>query len=563
MSENLSGTRKAAFTALILIIAGTVSVFVAGVPVASPAPSGIFLTPGGASALIENFNGTGAAVVFKALAALLLVLILGKKSFSSAVPLAAVVFLIPAGGEALTLPLVAAMAFAPALAVIAAALILPFFSKLALVCILLAILIRIIMSGRTASTLLPAAGLISPPLLASIFSGDILLPFYLSVCAFPPYSPAMILSPLFALFVLSALWLFVHEKPDTGKVSLAFVSFFFGPLTALSAVIPARDPAKTSASLKVLFIIPLVWALAIPQKQASLTGGFKEILISLRGTGAKIACPPQFHDEAARLTGGEVFPSASVKELKGYYSMLPLTPPFLGHAVPDADILFTEAYYPEKSSMRPFSRGWKIASCSNDHALFVSEKFLASTPDFGHLNNYSPYTVLPPDPEAKKLALAEVETLLAEDPGFYQGLRDAGKLLLDMGEPQKAEHYFNDALKVRKSAEIYNDLGVSLANSGKPEAAMNAYLEAMKLSPRDIYPRMNYAAAALSTGKTDEGKMVLEDLVRAYPTFYPAIRMLSQVYGKEGNIDRSRETLRLIPKELRTPDENSLVGDGR
>ena len=72
MSENLSGTRKAAFTALILIIAGTVSVFVAGVPVASPAPSGIFLTPGGASALIENFNGTGAAVVFKALAALLL-----------------------------------------------------------------------------------------------------------------------------------------------------------------------------------------------------------------------------------------------------------------------------------------------------------------------------------------------------------------------------------------------------------------------------------------------------------------------------------------------------------
>ncbi len=563
MNGSLSESRKTILSAIVLIIIGTVSAFIAGTMVPSPVPPNPFLTPGGISALLENSLGTGSAIIFKAVAALLFVFFLGRKSFSATIPLAAMVFLLPSNGEALALPFVAVMAFAPAWAVISAVIILPFFSKLALVCMILAIILRLVTNGRASSAFLPAAGLISPPLLASLFSGDILLPFFLSLCSFPRYAPVRLASPLFVLFFLSALWLFLDRELGPGKILLAFTSFLFGPLSALPALIPVRDPVKNPTSLKVLFLIPLVWAVAVTQKQAALPGGFRDILTSLKGTGAKIACPPEYHDEAARLTGGEVFPSARVKELREYHSMLPLTPPFLGHAVPDTDILMTRAFYPEKPSLRPFSKGWRLASCSHDHSLFVSERLLAARPGFRHLANYSPYSALPPDPEAKKLALCEVEALLGENPRFYQGLRDAGKLLLDLNEPEKAAKYINEALKIRKSAETLNDLGVSLANSGNPEAAMAAYLEAMNLSPRDIYPRMNYAAAALSTGKNDEGKMVLEDVIRAYPTFYPAFRMLSQAYGKEGNTEKAREVLSMIPREQRSKDENDLVGDGR
>ena len=567
MEGNSHGMRKTVFTAAVLIVAAVVSIFTTGVPVPPPIPSNPFLAPGGISALIGNSLGTGAAVAIKVLAALLLILILGRKSFSATVPLAAAVFLLPAGGEALALPLVAAMALAPAWAAFAAAIILSFFSKLALVCILLAMLIRLIINGRTASALIPAAGLLSPPLLASFFSGDILLPFFLSLCSFPPYAPVKLSSPLFALFILSALWLFMDRELDPGKILLAFVSFFFGPLAAISAVIPSSDPGKSRASLKALFLIPLVWAVAVPQKKAVLPDGFKNILVSLKDGGAKIACPPEFHGEVAsvmgRSDGRGVFPAANAGDLRKYYSMFPVMPPFLGHETPETDILLTRAYYPDKASMRSFREGWKIVSCGERYAMFASDAFLASSPGLKHFEYYTPYSYLPPDGELKKRALEEVEAVLAADGSFFEGLRDAGKILLDLGEPRKAEKYFNDALKIRKSAEIYNDLGVSLANSGSLDSAMEAYLEAMKLAPRDIYPRMNYASAALAAGKNEEGKMVLEDLVRAYPTFYPAVRMLSQTYGKEGNVEKAKEVLSLIPKEQRSKDENDLEGGRR
>lgn len=567
MNGNMSEKRKAIVAALVLTVIGTASAFLALARAPSTVPPNPFLSPGGVSASLEYSLGTAAPVIFMISAVLCLLFAFGRKCFSSLIPLAAVIFLMPVGGEALALPLVAVMALAPAWAAVAAAIILPFFSKLALVCFILAITLRLMINGRTASAFLPAAGLISPPLLASFFNGDILLPFLLSACSFPPYAPVRLFSPLFVLFILSALWLLIDRELGPGKVLLAFASFFFGPIAAVPAILPVSADEKKHAGLKFLFIVPLLWGLASPQEQAALPDGFKEILTSLKGSEARIACPPEFHDETAFLlqrTGGRnIFPAANVRDLRKYYTMLPVMPPFLGHATPETDILFTRAYYPDKSSLRPFRGGWKIVNCGEKYAVFASDAFLASSPGLKHLEFYTPYSVLPPDEELKKGALREVEDILKGDSLFFEGLRDAGKLLLDLNEPQKAEKYFNEALKIRKSAEIYNDLGVSLANSGKPDASMTAYLEAMKLSPRDIYPRMNYASAAFSVGKNDEGKMVLEDVVRAYPTFYPAVRMLSQAYGREGNVGKAVELLSLIPREQRTKDENDLVGDKR
>jgi len=168
---------------------------------------------------------------------------------------------------------------------------------------------------------------------------------------------------------------------------------------------------------------------------------------------------------------------------------------------------------------------------------------------------------MPDDIEQKKLALLEIDDLLKDEPLFFEGFRDRGKIYLDLQEPQKALESFDAALKIKKTAQIYNNLGVAFTHLQKYEDAMNAYLKAMELAKRDIFPRMNYAFVAMITGKLDEARLVLEDLNRAYPTFYPAYRLHYQVYGRMGEIEKSKEILRNIPKELRTPDENDLLGE--
>jgi len=560
--------RSSATAAVILILAAVVSVFASGIPAPQTVPQGGLMAPGGISALMEQSLGTGAAVLFKVASAFILLVLLKKKSPVSAVPLAAVVCLLPASGESLALPLAAVMGVGPLWALIAAALALPFFSKLALVAMLLAIVIRFIAKGKNAGALAPLAGLLSPPIMASVLGGDLFLPFYLSISSFPPYGPVKLLSPLFPLFLLSAAWLFLDGDIDMPKSALALGSFFFGPLATLPAVFPASSGKDKHFMLKVLFCVPVIWALAFPQKQPVLPDDFKEALSALRGSTATVAAPPQYHDEVAsilqRKEGKGVFPSASFGDLSSYCADAPLAPPFTGHRPPfQADLLIAEARYPKTASRRPFISGWKTILLGEDLALFASKELSDSPVGLKPIEHYNPYNAPPADEKEKRLALAEVESILQRSPRFGQALKDSGKLHLDLGEPEKAEKRFREALAFEKTAELYNDLGVSLANEGKYDEAMAEYLNAMKLAPKDIFPRMNYASAAMSAGKSDEAKMVLGDIVRAYPTFFPAIRFLSQIYGKEGDVEKAKEILALIPREQRTQSENELMGAGK
>jgi tetratricopeptide (TPR) repeat protein len=236
-------------------------------------------------------------------------------------------------------------------------------------------------------------------------------------------------------------------------------------------------------------------------------------------------------------------------------------PPLVGYKVPEADLILTRANYPKNHNLREIKKEYKLVWCGKDYALFAKESFLNNNPQIKTLKYYTPYTLLPKDDEGKKLALSEIDLLLRLEPDFYEGLRDKGRLLIDLKRDEEAIDFFKRALKIKESGELYNDLGVCYFNLQKYEEALNCYYNAMKLSPRDIIPRMSYAYTAMQMGNIDDAIVVLEDLNRAYPTFYPAYRLHYQAWGRKGDIEKAKEILRKIPKELRTQDEKDLLNE--
>jgi len=104
-------------------------------------------------------------------------------------------------------------------------------------------------------------------------------------------------------------------------------------------------------------------------------------------------------------------------------------------------------------------------------------------------------------------------------------------------------------------------LGFAISIWVNTNDAIKCYFKAIELSPKDILPRMSCAYTLMVIGRLDDARMILEDLNRAYPTFYPAFRLHSQVVAKMGDVEKSKEILRNIPKDLRTNDENELLGE--
>ncbi|MCX7830067.1 MAG: tetratricopeptide repeat protein [Acidobacteria bacterium] len=301
-----------------------------------------------------------------------------------------------------------------------------------------------------------------------------------------------------------------------------------------------------------------------PQPASHLPDGVKKIFSSIESKNFSVVAPQDTYFEAKNFFSGKaalVKPELSFANLMECYKSLPMMPPLTGYKHLKGDLILSKANYPQSQNLRQYDKGYALLWCGADYALFAKESFISENPKLKKLNYYSPYIVLPPDIEHRKLALSEIENILKDEPNFFEGLRDRGRIYLDLKEPQKAVESFEAALKIKKSAQVYNDLGVAFTNLERYDDAMNAYLESMKISPRDLYPRMNYAYAAMTSGKFEEALIVLEDLNRAYPTFYPAYRLHYQVYGRMGEIEKAKDILRKMPKEIMTRDELDLLGE--
>lgn len=550
----------AILTFAILIVASLLSLFKFGDFIPLYLNATIF-SLGSFSSYFENLFGGYFSIFAKIVPAISLFPFV-KRSFYLAFASIVLIIILPPNAELLLLPLILLVAFSDFRVSLIASFLLPFFSRLALLAMVVAFLLRKIYNQDNKNIYLPFFGVLSPPLLISIFNGDIFLPFLLSISSFYPYSPIKLFSPLFWFFSISLFLILLNGEKIWEKVAISAISYFFSPLSFIPLVAFIKEN-KDSKKIYLLFIVPLLLFFLFSAKNPSLPSDSEKIFRAISTENFSAFVPPEIYFQAKQKLKDKniaLKPEINFYQLIKYYKSLPLNPPLIGYNFYEADLILTRGNYPKTHNLRQFNKGYKLVWCGREYAIFGKEDFLKSY-NIETLKYYSPYTLLPKEEEGKKLAILEIDKLLIDEPVFYEALRDKGRLLIDLKRQEEAIETFQKALKIKESGEIYNDLGVCYFNLEKYEEALNCYYKAIKLSPDDIIPRMSFAYTAMITGKLDDAILVLQDLNRAFPTFYPAYRLHYQAWGRKGEIEKAKEILRNIPKELRTPDENDLLGE--
>lgn len=516
---------------------------------------------GSFSSFLENLFGIYFSIFAKIVASVSL-FPFAKRSFYIAFASIVLIIILPPNAELLLLPLILLVAFSDFRVSLIASFLLPFFSRLALLAMVVAFLLRKIYNHDNKNIYLPFFGVLSPPLLISIFNGDIFLPFLMSISSFYPYSPIKLFSPLFCFFSISLFLILLNGEKIWEKIAISVISYFFNPLSFIPLVAFIKEN-KDTKKIYFLFIVPLSLFLIFSAKNPSLPSGAEKIFRAVSSKNFTPFVPPEIYFQAKQKLKDKnivLKPEINFYQLLKYYKSLPLNPPLIGYNFYEAGLILTKGNYPKTHNLREFNKDYKLVWCGKEYAIFGKEDFLKSC-NIETLKYYSPYTLLPKEEEGKKLAILEIDKLLIDEPNFYEALRDKGRLLIDLKREEEAIESFKKALKIKESGELYNDLGVCYFNLEKYEESLNCYYKAIKLSPDDIIPRMSFAYTAMITGKLDDAILVLQDLNRAFPTFYPAYRLHYQAWGRKGEIEKAKEILRNIPKELRTPDENDLLGE--
>jgi tetratricopeptide (TPR) repeat protein len=90
------------------------------------------------------------------------------------------------------------------------------------------------------------------------------------------------------------------------------------------------------------------------------------------------------------------------------------------------------------------------------------------------------------------------------------------------------------------SAKAYLGLGFLSERAGRPQQALAAYDEALKINADLHDARYNRANVLLSTGRIPEATAAYEDLLTRAPAFFQAHFNLGRVYERAGRIDESR-----------------------
>lgn len=487
---------------------------------------------------------------------------LAKKDYFAVFASLVVTIILPSNADILLLPLILLSSFSNYRISLISSFLFAFFSRLAIPAIIVSFILRIIFTDKK-YIYTPFFGFLSPPLIGSIFQGNIFFPFFLSISSLPDYMPIKLFSPLFFLFSFSLFLTLLNRKKTILKIIASSISYFFNPLSFVPFLSFLKEKESLNKKWTFLFILPLSLLFVFPSEKPSFPKGAIIIFEKVTTSGFSVFVPPEIYFEAKEKLDDKnltLKPELVSSQLLEYYKEFPLNPPLIGYISPEADLILTRGNYPKNHNLREIKKGYKLLWCGKVYALFAKEEFLKNE-NIEPLKHYTPYTLLPQDDEGKKIAISEIDKILIDEPDFCEALRDKGRLLIDLKREEEAIECFKKALKLKKNGELYNDLAVCYFNLQKYEEALNCYYEAIKLLPSEIIPRMGYAYTAITIGNLDDAILVLQDLNRAYPTFYPAYRLHYQAWSRKGEIEKAKEILRYIPKELRTPDENDLLGE--
>jgi tetratricopeptide (TPR) repeat protein len=154
-----------------------------------------------------------------------------------------------------------------------------------------------------------------------------------------------------------------------------------------------------------------------------------------------------------------------------------------------------------------------------------------------------------------RAALAADDT----DPWTYFG---SGYIEFFQSRYTEAIAAFHRALELNPNfAMAQGWLGGALSFAGRPEAALDALGQAMRLSPQDPWNFHNLFCAGVAHYTAEHyGDAVgcAERVVRERPNFYPARRLLAAAYVALGEVDKARG---IISELLRAQPNSSIKRD--
>lgn len=94
---------------------------------------------------------------------------------------------------------------------------------------------------------------------------------------------------------------------------------------------------------------------------------------------------------------------------------------------------------------------------------------------------------------------------------------ERGGQFLQAQQPVAAAAEFRRALAIRPEASAYSQLGVAMANWGKPDSAISYFRKARELNPMSALHNFNLGVALCNHGHASEGIMLLEQACQISP----------------------------------------------
>jgi protein O-mannosyl-transferase len=161
------------------------------------------------------------------------------------------------------------------------------------------------------------------------------------------------------------------------------------------------------------------------------------------------------------------------------------------------------------------------------------------------------------DPETLYLATLE------RNPGCWMCRNNLGILLAHTGRRQAAIELYEQALRIKPDySEAHNNLGNALLQAGLTSEAMARYEQALKFKPNYAIAHNNRGRVLLLTGKLTEATEAFETAVRVKPDYAEAHYNLGLTLFQAGRIEEAaghyKEALKFKPDY---PDAHNNLGN--
>ena len=156
-------------------------------------------------------------------------------------------------------------------------------------------------------------------------------------------------------------------------------------------------------------------------------------------------------------------------------------------------------------------------------------------------------------------ARRRLEQLLERDPGNLWGLDKLGSLELLTGDPARAERIYLDLMRRQPHRSHASNLGLARALLGHQAAAVEAYRQALALSPGHVTVLLNLADAELALGREGEARAHYAQALAHLegPILSPQDRMIrAQCLAHLGRV---REAVELTQGTLRQSGDDPEV----